>query len=65
MPLSLTQIVPPGDETDMPQGLTRFGQTCCATPAISDWKFVHEYVSARADTTVNIAAPKKSRPIFV
>src|SRR6266436_3219700 len=65
VPLSLTQIVPFGAETDMPQGLTRFGSTCCATPAMSDWKFVHEYVSARADTAVNSAAPNKSRPIFV
>src|SRR6476646_7004291 len=42
VPLSLTQIVPFAAETDMPQGLTRFGSTCCATPAMSDWKFVHE-----------------------
>src|SRR6266436_350925 len=62
VPLSLTQTVPPG-ETDMPQGLTRFGSICCATPPMSDWKFVHEYVSARADTAVNSAAPNKSRPI--
>src|SRR5215472_2119160 len=65
VPLSLTQIVPPGDDTDMPQGLTRFASVCCATPAMSDWKFVHEYVSACADATVKIAAPKKSRQILV
>src|SRR4029453_11502939 len=40
VPLSLTQIVPFGAETDMPHGLTRFGSTCSATPAMSDWKFV-------------------------
>src|SRR5256886_5714086 len=34
-PLSLTQIVPLG-ETAMPPGVTRFGSTCVATPAMSD-----------------------------
>src|SRR6266446_1638997 len=64
VPLSLTQIVPFA-ETDMPQGLTRFGSICCATPGISDWKFVHEEVSARADTAVNSPTAKKSRANFV
>src|SRR5881392_2513182 len=41
VPLSLTQIVP-DDEAAMPQGLTRFGSVCGATPGISDWKFVFE-----------------------
>src|SRR5262249_12482016 len=64
VPLSLTQIVPV-DPAAKPQGLTRFASVCCATPAMSDWKFVHEYVSECADATVNIAAASDSRPIFV
>jgi len=63
--LSLTQIVPPGDDTDMPHGLTRFASVCCATPAMSDWKFVHEYVSARADVVIMNAAVANSSPILV
>src|SRR5207244_7204710 len=41
VPLSLTQIVPL-DPAAIPHGLTRCGSVCCATPAMSDWKFVHE-----------------------
>src|SRR6266478_96673 len=40
VPLSLTQIVEPDEEGAMPQGLTRFGSVCVATPGMSDWKFV-------------------------
>jgi hypothetical protein len=32
---------------------------------MSDWKFVHEYVSALADVAVIIAAANRSRPIFM
>src|SRR6266496_2510764 len=63
VPLSLTQIVPLG-ETDTPHGLTRFGSTCCATPGISDWKFVHEYVSPKTFGAARIASANKDTAMF-
>src|SRR5206468_5900437 len=42
VPLSLTQITVPVEFAAMPHGLTKLGSTCCATPGISDCKFVHE-----------------------
>src|SRR5262245_19650149 len=55
-------MVPLG-ETDTPHGLARFESTCCATPGISDWKFVHEYVSAPAGAPIRVATANGSRAV--